>query len=582
MAVYCVSETADWFQVGGTVTQADRDAVDEDTLNAIEELVRVRSGMVFSYSRRDALHRAITEALGTQHLASPQALLQHFVSGPAGQLALHDFVLSLTVGETYFWRNRPQFEALEQVILPELLGRTPEASRLNVWSAACSTGEEPYSLAILFHKVLRASGGRPLSILGTDLNPLALEAARQALYPSWSFRDTPEGFQERYFDPVGTRWLVKPDLRRAVHFKLLNLMEPAGWAGAGIDHLDLILCRNVLIYFDEKGVETVLHGLYDALNPNGWLVLGHADAFQLATRLFSAVTFPGAILYQKRSTPQAPVRSSRVTARGGAADPPSWGSSAPGRSSGHPAPAGPSDLRALPGRSSVHRPHGGGHGTVRKSGADGTHAPVSSLGASALKHAVQTPALQPPVLQPPAVPTSGLQMPVKGVPVVPSVSRIEPILGALRARQVDDALARLVLLGSREKLSPQEMLQVAEALADQHCFEQAEAWCGRTLAQDSQNARAYYLLGILRMGRGQLDPAIQALRRAVYLQPEFLLARMSLSEALMRAGETQRARKELDVILEQLAAVPADTPVPGSSGLTNRQLRLMVEARQKL
>jgi chemotaxis protein methyltransferase CheR len=177
---------------------AERRTGAEPDLDRFQDLVREVSGLELPAARRPDLRRAVERSLAATGLADADALHRH-LRGAAGRAALEAFVGDLTVGETHFFRNRPQFEALERHILPEIIERRRATRRLRLWSAACSTGEEPYSLAMLVDRLLPDRSGWDVRILATDINRAALERARRGRYGAWSFREVPAEVASSFF-----------------------------------------------------------------------------------------------------------------------------------------------------------------------------------------------------------------------------------------------------------------------------------------------------------------------------------------------------------------------------------------------
>jgi chemotaxis protein methyltransferase CheR len=211
--------------------------------------------------------------------------------------------------------------------LPELLASRAKRRRLTLWSAGCSTGEEPYTLAILLREQLQASKEWQLDIFATDLSEAALATARRACYREWSFRETPAQARSRYFTRQGDAWHLDSAIRQMVRFGRLNLIaDPFPSPGPGGAGYDLILCRNVTIYFSPPVSRRLYERFAAALAPDGWLILGPSDP-PPPDELFAATYQPGAVLWRKRSTvlpppPHAPAPRAvaRVPRRQGGAD----------------------------------------------------------------------------------------------------------------------------------------------------------------------------------------------------------------------------------------------------------------------
>ena len=272
----------------------------DDLFLQYASLVREKSGLEVTPARRSDLERAVADLTARSALASPDQLYQ-LLGGQAGDpVLLDDLITRLTVGETHFFRNRPQFEALQNVILPELIEKRRAVLRLRLWSAGCASGEEAYSLAILLRLLLPDLARWNILILATDINRESLEKAVLGRYRPWSFREIPPDLKAAFFVSHGDRFEVAPTLRRMVTFRYLNLAEDS-YPSLLTDTvgMDLIVCRNVLIYFNEEVNRLVARRFHETLAEAGWLVVGHAEPSQDIFRQFAVRNFPGTVVYQK-------------------------------------------------------------------------------------------------------------------------------------------------------------------------------------------------------------------------------------------------------------------------------------------
>jgi len=209
-------------------------------------------------------------------------------------------VAHITVGESYFFRDRGQMALLENWILPELVERQRPQRSLRLWSAGCSTGEEPYTLAMLVQLALPQSAGWAVDILGTDINQEALDKAVAGEYGAWSFRRVDPALKRRFFQRRGQRWRVNPDVRKQVTFRCQNLKtDTFPSAKEGRHDLDLIVCRNVLIYLDRASTAVVVNKLTHSLKPGGYLLTGHTELYAHPTPGLRARTFPGSLIYER-------------------------------------------------------------------------------------------------------------------------------------------------------------------------------------------------------------------------------------------------------------------------------------------
>lgn len=269
------------------------------------------TGLAYWGDKDEALADVLAGVLTTLR-AKPADLVARLAlengRGPASEV----LVDAVTVGETFFFRYRDQFDALERVVLPAVLERNRLTRSLAVWSAGCSNGAEPYSLSILlgrgFANQLR---GWRVDVLGTDISRAALAEAEAADYGEWSVRGLPDELRRECFKPHRGRWRLNPAYRRNVRFLEHNLVTQPPPAAS----FDVVLCRNVLMYFDDATRLRVLRTLASALVEGGWLLVGHAEVGPAMDALFTTVTLPQCTLYRKpepqlprRAAPSAPPR----------------------------------------------------------------------------------------------------------------------------------------------------------------------------------------------------------------------------------------------------------------------------------
>lgn len=267
-------------------------------VDAVAALVLERTGLVFTPGRRPAFDAAITMQLVRQ--GDPQTYLERL---RVEQGLMDDLVAEITVGETYFFREPRQLDVIRWQILPDLKNHRPAGHRLRIWSAGCASGEEPYTLAVLTKEFGLEP---PAYIVATDLSRHALARAATARYRRWSLRSVSEDVIRANFTRDGDWFELEPSVRRAVEFGYLNLAEdeyPS--VVSGIGRMDLILCRNVLIYFSREVVEQVVRRLLDSLADGGWLVLGASDPLVGDMAPFEVVMTSAGAAY-RRSGQQAP------------------------------------------------------------------------------------------------------------------------------------------------------------------------------------------------------------------------------------------------------------------------------------
>ncbi len=252
-------------------------AVDRMLVRAFRHLVEEALGLHFSKEQEQTfIHGLFKTQVALGHSDLPTLFERLEEEGPKGP-GWQRLGLELTTGESYFFRDRGQIALIRDVLLEELKGRSRPREVLRLWSAGCSRGEEAYTLAILAEEALPTGHGFQVQVLGTDINPLALEQAGQGWYSPWSLRGLEASLLSRWFLPDGEGFRVVPTLRERVIFREHNLArDPMGPLSEG-EGFDLILCRNVFIYFHARRVRDVLQGFRAALKPQGALILGHGE-----------------------------------------------------------------------------------------------------------------------------------------------------------------------------------------------------------------------------------------------------------------------------------------------------------------
>jgi chemotaxis protein methyltransferase CheR len=254
----------------------------DPTFSVLQRLVHDRSGMVLEKDQAPRLEACLADAARSWGYTSPSALLSFVQKNPEGPEAwqLSDMLMPK---ETYFFRDPLVFEGLDHLILPELIDRRRHDQRLSIWFAACSSGQEPYSVVLMMEDHFPELRGWDLEILATDLSEPMLRKAEEGVYTQFEVnRGLPALYLVRYFEEVKGGWRIKPALRQRVRFKHLNLLDPWGWGR----RFDLIVARNVLYYFDDAAKKEIYRKFAEALDPHGILVLGTAE-----TPLFLAPQF---------------------------------------------------------------------------------------------------------------------------------------------------------------------------------------------------------------------------------------------------------------------------------------------------
>jgi chemotaxis protein methyltransferase CheR len=269
------------------------------SLGEFQDLLRIFSsvaGLSFDDSALPLFQRRLAARLPLHDLTSYRDYVRLLQFGAQGELEMSAALDLLTSGETYFFRHQEQLTLLAETILPRLAEMNGAMRRLNVWSAGCSSGEEVYTVAIL----LLESGlfnGWNVRVFGHDLSHERIEHARQACYFKGAFRSTDEQIKRRYFQESGRIWQVHEEIRRMCHFAACNLLEKNHESFLG--RVDLVLCRNVLIYLNERARAQVIENLYERLVPGGYLLLGHSESLKFMDTPFELISLDQELAFKK-------------------------------------------------------------------------------------------------------------------------------------------------------------------------------------------------------------------------------------------------------------------------------------------
>ena len=203
----------------------------------------------------------------------------------------------MTVNETYFFREEYQFKCLINSILPEITRHKKDSQPIRIWSMPSSSGEEPYSIAIYLLEYWAGINDWDVEIISSDIDTKILNMARKGCYSARSVQNLPKPLLKKYFTSAGSEYQICDDLKQAVEFTRVNLMNPAdvrGYRG-----FDVIFCRNLLIYFDDLSRRQAADTFYDALHPGGFLCLGHSESMSRISSLYKACKFSDSVVYQK-------------------------------------------------------------------------------------------------------------------------------------------------------------------------------------------------------------------------------------------------------------------------------------------
>jgi len=278
------------------------------TFSTLSSLIARRSGLLFEKKARAMLERRLAPRLAANQIETFDEYVSFLQDSDSEQEVVYQL---LTTKETYFYRQEYQLRAFVDEIVPRLVNASPSHNRrLTIWSAGCSSGEEAYTLAMLLSECPHVQGVRT-NIVGTDLCRSNIEIAEAGVYRSGSFRAMSEELIAKHFIAEKGGYRIKPALKRMVHFSVGNLMNPSDVRSVG--RVDIIFCRNVMIYFDEVARRTVTALFFERLLPGGYLLLGHSESLLNAGTNFEPVHLEADLVYRRPTLEQSSAARIKVS-----------------------------------------------------------------------------------------------------------------------------------------------------------------------------------------------------------------------------------------------------------------------------
>ena len=491
--------------------------ISDDLLAELSAFVAARTGLHFPPERRRDLARGVQSAAREFDFADAESCGRWLLASPLTKRQFEILASHLTVGETYFFRERQALEALSGRVLPALTrARRGNERRLRIWSAGCSTGEEAYSVAMLLDREFPEIKSWRTDIIATDINTRSLRKASAGIYGEWSFRRTPPWVKEGYFRKVEGGYELHPRVRRMVSFSYLNLAEDA--FPSLLNHtnaVDVIFCRNVLMYFGAGQARRVIANFSRCLVAGGWLVVSPSEFSSTLFAEFTPVNFTDAILYRKRdSEPQTAPRAFRLLIDESATPPPS-----------------PPELGAA-------------------------------------REAENLPALQPEGFAPPEV--------AEGLEAEATPTHYEKASACYEQGLYREAAELLLELALREPDNSQALVLLARASANLGDLAEALRWCERAVAADKMNAGVHFLRASILQEQRHTAEAFKSFRRALYLEPDFVLAHFALGNLARGRGKLGESKKYFANALALLEARAPDDTLPESEGMTAGRLAEIV------
>ncbi len=270
--------------------------LEEDVFRLLRDLIKDYCGIYFSDDSRYLLEKRLSRRVRQHHFTKFRDYFRYLLYDKNREEELSSIVDILTVNETYFFREQNQLRTFTDEILPELYEANKERKRIRIWSAGCSTGEEPYTISMLILEKGLFNDWN-IEIIGSDINQRVLQTARSGIYRKNSFRTTSTYHLRRYFKEEDGIYKISDTVKQFVNFNHLNLLDPDKIKLIGV--VDVIFCRNVLIYFDYPARKKVVESFYNRLVDGGYLLLGHAESLINISTAFNLKHFKYDMVYQK-------------------------------------------------------------------------------------------------------------------------------------------------------------------------------------------------------------------------------------------------------------------------------------------
>jgi chemotaxis protein methyltransferase CheR len=276
--------------------RTDKNDITDDDFQKFREYFYRKTGIDFDLAKRYFVDRRVLERIEATNSGSFRTYFNKLRLEASG-LELQQLTNLMTINETYFAREEYQFEALVNSLLPDLIKRKTDTKPIRIWCIPSSSGEEAYTVAMFLLERWPGINKWDVEIISSDIDTGILIKARAGRYSARSVHHLPRAWLQKYFRPIKDEFQISDELREAVEFTRVNLAAPADTRS--YRNFDVIFCRNLLIYFDDVSRKAAAETFFDALNPGGFLCLGHSESMSRISSIYTVRKFPSAIVYQK-------------------------------------------------------------------------------------------------------------------------------------------------------------------------------------------------------------------------------------------------------------------------------------------
>lgn len=515
--------------------------ISDTDIKTIRDIILENFGLYYSEAQEKELLLKLRKASECYGSKDFNTFLQWITQNNFTDKDLQKLSTHLTIGETYFFREKKSLDYLEQVYLPGLIQKRKNNKSLKIWSAGCASGEEPYSIAILLSRLIKDIHNWKIEILATDINPDFLNKAKSGIYSKWSFRRTGKQFQTSYFHEVGNcRYQIKSAYRKMVKFTSFNLNKDSfPCPEKGYQGFDIIICRNVLIYFSKAGIEKVSRGFYHSLREEGLFLVSPVESAHFNQSAFSPVGQSGIPAFLKKDKQQLPgLRASSTLTN---------------------------SYNLIVRKPEQNFPHTGTTTSTRNNPVAYSSIKSSGFGKTS------TPEIQ-------SNPKPFAHRPEKELYESDSslLKKARELFQGGKLHESEQLIYNALKPDPRHKEKYLSLL--ASIMAGTGRYEEAIEICTNCLKKNKVNSEFYYLLAEIYFEQGDLQKAVKALQHTLFLDPEDARAHFILGNIYLQKGEKAKAKKSFENSLGILAAKKKEEVLNDTEGITAGNLAELIDA----
>lgn len=510
--------------------------INRENLVHLRNFIQKSTGIFFTETKFFALEKLIlSNFLDSQCVSFSNYFL--YLGTSKGERCFQKLISLLTTNETFFFRGKAHFDLMEKYIFPELITKKASSSKaISIWSAGCSTGEEAYSIAILLKKLIYQTESWNIRIIASDIDEIPLRKAREGKYSQWSFRGVSSFIIDNCFIKEGDNYKIKEEYKPFVHFTVNNLIsDPPPLYGGYNQKFDLIICRNVTIYFDKQTTMSLASKFYNSLRTGGYLIVGHAEHSAEIYSLFKTRAFPNAIVYQK-------VDKKKTT-------------------------IGDIPLNLYSQR--VPKGHNKKSGLAK----NGVHHKTYIMEADDLIKL--TSVRKPAGLSPKGNFASGKRR--------SSSSEETQIFNEAMLyydiKNYELAIDRFLKIHTTSPSNPRVCWMLSHIAANRGFFEEAIAWANSCIEIDPLYKESYYTLSLIHLARNEFKEAENKIKKAIYIDQHFVLGYFVLGNIYLLMQLPLQAEKYFKMTSDMLVSKPTDEIVFQIENLTVGELLNLVKLK---